>query len=117
MVEILATIKKTLGIATVDDSFDVDIILYINATLLILSQLGLKEADKLQVIDELTTWDELFGLRTDLEVVKTYINFKVKSMFDPPTNSASAEANKRIIDELEWRIANLERNKGVTKVE
>ena len=49
-----------------------------------------------------------------LEVVKTYIHFKVKSMFDPPTSSALIEANKNIIAELEWRINNLEVNKGVT---
>lgn len=114
MTGILSTIKKTIGIAQEDVSFDEDLILYINATLLILSQLGLKEADKTPVINSETTWDELLGDRTDLEVVKTYIHFKVKNMFDPPTSSALMEANKNIIAELEWRINNLEINKGVT---
>ncbi len=114
MTGILATIKKTIGIAQEDDSFDDDLIIYINATLLILSQLGLKEADKTPMINSETTWNEFLGDRTDLEVVKTYIHFKVKNMFDPPTSSALAEAHKGIIAELEWRINNLEINKGVT---
>ncbi len=114
MDSILSTIKKTLGIAQEDISFDVDIIIFINSTLFILSQLGLKEADTTPIIDDITTWEDLLGTRTDLEVVKTYIHFKTKNMFDPPTNSASAEAYNRVIAELEWRIANLEINKGVT---
>lgn len=110
---ILDTIKKTLGIATEDTSFDVDLILFINSTLFILSQLGLKEAYTMSIIDKTTLWTALIGARKDLEIVKTYILFKTKLMFDPPTNSAALEALKRAIDEQEWRIANLETNKGV----
>ena len=117
MTSILSTIKKTIGISQEDDSFDEDLILYINATILILSQLGLKEAYKTPSINSETTWTEFLGDRTDLEVVKTYIHFKVKNMFDPPTSSALAEAQKGIIAELEWRINNLEINKGVTTSE
>lgn len=113
MPEILATIKKALGISKEDDSFDVDLLLYINATLFVLSQLGLDEADTTPIISETTTWVELLGSRTDLEVVKTYMTFRVKNMFDPPTNSAAAQAYNNIISELEWRINNLKTNKGV----
>ena len=116
MTGILATIKKTIGIAQEDTSFDEDLLLYINATMLILSQLGLKEADVSNPINSETTWADLLGDRTDLEVVKTYIHFKVKSMFDPPTSSALIEAHKNIIAELEWRINNLEIIKGVTTI-
>lgn len=112
MTGILETIKKTLGISKEDDSFDVDVMLCINTSLVILSQIGLSEADSKPIIDEQTTWNELLGDRTDLEIVKTYIQFRTKNMFDPPTNSALAEANNRIINELEWRIANLKLNKG-----
>ena len=74
MTGILATIKKTIGIAQEDTSFDEDLILYINATMLILSQLGLKEVDASPPINSETTWTDLLGERKDLEVVKTYIH-------------------------------------------
>lgn len=110
---ILATIKKTLGIPQDDSSFDVDILLFINTNLAILSQLGIKEADATPIVEDITTWDDLLGERKDLECVKTFIHFKTKMMFDPPTNSAGIEAINRIVAELEWRIANVETNKGV----
>ena len=53
----------------------------------------------------------MFRDRKDLEIVKTYICFKVKMMFDPPTSSAALEATKRVLDEQEWRIANIYVNK------
>lgn len=113
MYGILTTIKKTIGIAQEDTSFDQDLLIYINATLMIISQLGITEADKFPIVDADDTWDDLIGDRTDLEILKTYIHFKVKGMFDPPTNSAAIQANNNIIAELEWRINNLDRNKGV----
>lgn len=112
MRSILTTVKKLLGISEEDYSFDVDILLYINTTIALLSQLGLSEADKLSIVDEDSTWTDLIGDRKDLEFVKTYICMKSKMMFDPPTNSSAIQATERMIDELEWRISNLDRNKG-----
>lgn len=112
---ILTTIKKSpVGISENDYSYDADILLYINTTLAILSQLGLNEADKLPIINEDHTWEDLLGDRTDLEMVKTYIGSQVKLMFDPPSSTAALESLKRSIAELEWRITNLSINKGVT---
>ena len=110
---ILNDIKKILGVSIDDDSFDQDLILYINAVVLILAQLGLEEASGYPVIDPSDTWEDLLEDRTDLEVVKTYIAFKVKLMFDPPTNSAAIQSYNAIISEMEWRINNLQINKGV----
>lgn len=104
---VLDTIKKTLGISKDDTSFDSDITLYINSSLSILSQMGLTEAGETPIIDETTMWIDLLNGRDDLEIVKTYISFKVKSMFDPPTNSAAIDAMNRTITEFEWRINNI----------
>lgn len=104
---ILVTVKRAISIAEEDASFDGELLLYINATLGILSQIGLSEASVLPIIDEQTDWDELLGDRTDLEMVKTYLGLKVKSVFDPPTSSALADALNRTIGELEWRIQNI----------
>ena len=105
---ILSSVKELLGISYEDESFDFEILMHINATLAILFQMGVSEAGDTPVIDITTTWRELFGDRTDLEMVKTYIYFKVKSMFDPPTNSAGLESLNRVMKEFEWRINNLE---------
>ena len=105
---ILSSVKELLGISYEDESFDFEILMHINATLAILFQMGVEEVGDTPVIDITTTWRELFGDRTDLEMVKTYIYFKVKSMFDPPTNSAGLESLNRVMKEFEWRINNLE---------
>ena len=108
---ILQTIKQLLGISEADESFDLNIIILVNSVLNILSQIGLEEANNFQIKGSSETWNELFRDRKDLEIVKTYICFKVKMMFDPPTSSAALEATKRVIDEQEWRIANIYVNK------
>ena len=105
---ILSSVKELLGISYEDESFDFEILMHINAALAILFQMGVEEAGDTPVIDITTTWRELFGDRTDLEMVKTYIYFKVKSMFDPPTNSAGLESLNRVMKEFEWRINNLQ---------
>ena len=105
---ILSSVKELLGISYEDESFDFEILMHINATLSVLFQMGVEEAGDTPVIDITTTWRELFGDRTDLEMVKTYIYFKVKSMFDPPTNSAGLESLNRVMKEFEWRINNLQ---------
>lgn len=103
---ILQTIKQLLGISSEDTSFDVDITIFINTALSALDQMGIEEAAKFPIIDSSSEWSDLLNGRTDLESVKTYIYFKVKSMFDPPTNSSAREAMDRMIKELEWRITN-----------
>lgn len=108
---ILQTIKQLLGISEADESFDPNIIILVNSALNILSQIGLEEANNFQIKGSSETWNELFRDRKDLEIVKTYICFKVKMMFDPPTSSAALEATKRVLDEQEWRIANIYVNK------
>ena len=107
---VLSSTKQMLGINVEDDSFDVNVIMAINAALTILFDLGLTEVEDQVIIDDETTWDELLGGRTDIEYVKIYIFKKVKLIFDPPTSSAAIEAMQRSISELEWRICNNGRN-------
>lgn len=106
MSTLLDDVKKAIGGSPEDDSFNVDLILYINSTLGILSQMGLEEADATPIINESTTWDELLGGRKDLEMVKTYIILKVRKVFDPPASSAAIESLNQLISEFEWRINN-----------
>lgn len=106
--KILQTIKQLLGISSEDTSFDIDITIFINTVLSTLEQLGVEEASKFPVIDSESEWDDLFRTRltNDVDAIKSYIYFKVRLMFDPPTNSSARDAMDRVIKELEWRITN-----------
>lgn len=107
---VLLSIKQMLGISPEDTSFDVNVIMSINTALTTLMDLGLTEVEDEIVTDDIMTWDDLLGGRTDIEYVKTYIYQKVKMIFDPPTSTAAIDAIQRSISELEWRICNNGRN-------
>ena len=101
---ILTSIKKLLGIAEENASFDQDIIMHINTVFAILAQLGVGPANGFSIEDDGAIWSDYLGNTTNLELVKSYIYMKVRSMFDPPTSSILADAMNKNISELEWRI-------------
>ena len=101
---ILTSIKKLLGIAEEDTSFDQDIIMHINTVFAILAQLGVGPENGFSIEDDGAIWSDYLGNAANLELVKSYIYMKVRSMFDPPTNSILADAMNKNISELEWRI-------------
>lgn len=101
---ILITIKKLLGIEKSYTPFDADIIIHINSAIAILNQIGVG-VDGFVVNDENDTWLDFLGETTQLEMVKSYMYAKVRSMFDPPTGSIVAEALNKTLAELEWRIS------------
>lgn len=101
---ILTSIKKLLGVAEEDTSFDQDIIMHINTVFAILAQLGVGPTNGFSIEDDGAIWSDYLGNATNLELVKSYIYMKVRSMFDPPTSSILADAMNKNISELEWRI-------------
>ena len=101
---ILTSIKKLLGIPEEHEHFDADIIMHINSVFMILSQLGVGPIEGFKISDKSTTWDEYMQDSTNIESVKSYVYYKVKLLFDPPTGSAVMESINRIISELEWRL-------------
>lgn len=104
---ILLSVKKFLGIASDDQSFDADIIMHINSVFSILYQLGVGSAPSFQIEDESTSWDEFFSqvdFDTSLPMVKSFMYTKVRMLFDPPSSNAVAEAMNAHNSELEWRL-------------
>lgn len=104
MESILTSIKKMLGIVEDYTHFDTDLVMHINSTLSILTQLGVGPSEGFSIKDKAACWVEYIPENHNLEMIKTYVYLKVKMMFDPPTSSAVMEAYKQTISELEWRI-------------
>lgn len=106
MDSVLTSIKKLLGIPSEYTQFDVDIIMHINSTFMILNQLGVGPDKPARIEDQLNTWHEIFGDIENIEAVKSYIYLKVRLLFDPPTSSFVLESMNRQINEFEWRLTN-----------
>ncbi len=110
---ILQSIKTSLGINQELTAFDQEIVMHINSVFSTLNQLGVESSTKTYQItgfDE--TWSGLFGDNNVLNgMIKEYTYLKVRSIFDPPTNSFLLESIKSQAQELEWRI-NIEAEGG-----
>lgn len=104
MDSILTSIKKLLGITAEYTQFDTDLIIHINSVFSILTQLGVGPSTGFSIPDEYSVWTDFLPEDPRLEMVKTYVYLKVRLMFDPPDRSAVADAMKRQIDELEFRL-------------
>lgn len=104
MDSILTSIKKLLGITAEYTQFDADLIIHINSVFSILTQLGVGPSTGFSIHDEYSVWTDFLPEDPRLEMVKTYVYLKVRLMFDPPDRSAVADAMKRQIDELEFRL-------------
>lgn len=104
MSSILNSVKKQLGIVEEYTIFDSDIIMHINSVLSVLAQIGVGPAEGFAIEDASATWDGLMGTDNRLNMVRSYVGFKIRMMFDPPTSPSVSEAIKRSIDELEWRL-------------
>lgn len=107
---ILKTIRQMINGNADDTVFDTDLIVFINGALMILNQLGVGPPG-FRISDDTTTWDDLVGDRTDLELVRTSVYIRVRLAFDPPTSSFVLEALEKQRAEAEWY---LESNHNVT---
>ena len=106
MASILNDIKKMLGPDT-DDIFDQDIIIHVNSGLSKLAEIG--ACDKLaRITGDMETWESIFSsFPAAIPMAKTYIYYKTKLGFDPPSSSYAIESFKTLADEELWRINNL----------
>ncbi len=104
MDSILTSIKKHLGITEDYEHFDADIINHINSVFTILMQIGVGPENGFKITDKSQVWSDFMPNDERLEFVKTYIEKRVKLMFDPPQSSAVIDVINRQIEELEWRL-------------
>jgi hypothetical protein len=101
---ILTSIKKNLGVPEDYEVFDPDIILYINSAFATLNELGVGPAEGFMIEDKAAVWTTYLGTDPRLNSVKTYIQLRVRMLFDPPQTSYLVEAMKEQILQHEWRL-------------
>lgn len=104
MESILISVKKLLGIEEAYTHFDPDIIMHINSVFMVLNQLGVGPTNGFRIEDDKDTWSDYMSDEDNIDAVKSYMQLKVKLLFDPPQSSAVMEAMKRMIDEFEFRL-------------
>lgn len=100
---ILETIKKKLNVASDYTAFDVDIISHINTVFAKLNQLGVGPSEPFYISGSDETWGD-FTDDPKYNMVRSYMWFKVRLMFDPPSTTTMYEAFQRQAEELEWRL-------------
>lgn len=108
---ILNSVKKVLGIEESYTHFDADIIMHINTTFSVLTQLGVGPESGFSIDGVSQEWEEFMGNDNRLHMVKSFVALKVRLLFDPPLSSAAVESIKQQIDEMTWRIQVAAENK------
>lgn len=101
---ILDDTKKALGLDKEYTAFDPELIMYINGTISVLSQLGIGPVLGYMIQDSSNEWAALLGDDPRLNAVKNFVYIKVRLLFDPPGTSFAIAAFEKQAEELAWRI-------------
>lgn len=102
MEKILDSVRRIVGGDCVSDYFNPELILHTNTVIAIIDQLGVRVTTR--TITEDTTWVELIPNIELIEDIKTFVTYKVKKIFDPPTGSSAMSALDEVLAECEYRI-------------
>lgn len=87
-----------------DTTFDIDMVIHINAAFAILNQLGAGPAETFSINGPKQNWEDFSEDPKVVDLARMYVYLKVKSIFDPPQSGTVAEAVNKSIAELEWRL-------------
>ena len=105
MESILTSIKKLLGITEDYKQFDPEIIIHINSVFADLAQMGVGPSNGFVIWDDTAIWDDFISDDLLLQSVKSYMNLRVKILFDPNSIGSSTLASyERQIAQWEWRL-------------
>lgn len=104
MDSILDSVKKVLGIEADYTVFDVDILMHINSTFAVLTQLGVGSPSGYYILDSSPVWNDYLVADATLNMVRSYMFIKVRLLFDPPGTSFHLNALEAQAKEYEWRL-------------
>ena len=100
---ILTSIKKHLGIEESYTAFDDELIMDINSSLSVLTQLGVGPEDGFFISDASATWGD-FTEEKYIPLAEDLTYLRVRLLFDPPSSSAAMDSIKQTIQEDSWRL-------------
>lgn len=100
---ILKTVKEGNDVEVTDTSFDQNLIVHINSTMAMLTQLGVGRKG-FKITGDSETWEEYITDIVQLEMAKEYITKKVGLLFNPPRSSFLLDNLRKQLDELEYRL-------------
>lgn len=112
MESILNSVKAFVGISDEETHFDPELIVHINSVFSTLRQMGVGPEQTFSINDENDIWNDFID-DDDFNEVKTYVQLRVKMIFDPPSSSSVIDAFERQIKELEWRLTVSASNKAM----
>lgn len=113
---ILDSVKTLLGLSVDDTDFDPNIVMNINAALLILFQNGIGTKTPFVITGNEETYDDFVTDLGTVGMVKMFLFYKVKIWFDSEsTSSALLDSYKQTSDEFLWRMREYEEHKDAFK--
>lgn len=103
---ILTTIKKAVGVAADDPSFDSELVLHINGCFPILRQLNVGPQEGFMIFSDEETWEDYLGVQKLLlqNSATMYIALKTKLNFDAPDVGFVITSMERQLEALESRF-------------
>ncbi len=87
-----------------DTTFDIDMVIHINAAFAILHQLGVGPANVYGISGPQNKWEDFSADPKIVDLARMYVYLKVRTIFDPPPSSSVADSINQTIKELEWRL-------------
>lgn len=106
---ILLSTKKILGIGADDESFDLDILTFINTAFSTLNDVGVGVLGGLHIDGPDYEWDDFAadcGVDdTQVNDIRTYVFLRVRMLFDPPGTPYLINAFEKQLEEHVTRIS------------
>lgn len=113
---ILDSVKTLLGLGTDNSDFDPNIVININAALLILFQNGIGTKSSFVITGKEETYEDFVTDPGTVGMVKMFLFYKVKIWFDSEsTSSVLIDQYNKTADEFLWRMREYEEHKDAFK--
>lgn len=102
---ILTSTKTKLGMPEDYNYFDQEVIGALNASFLILNQLGVGTENVFHIEDDTAVWSDFIApTNPSAYTVREYCYLKARQQVDPPTASVLKDSINALIAEYEWRM-------------